>query len=42
MQHTELGKKLMNKIIEETQEIAKVESRPKFEGRQMVMIIQPI
>ena len=39
MQHTELGKELMNKIIEETKEIAKVESRPKFEGRQMVMII---
>ena len=42
MQHTELGKELMNKIIEETKDIAKVESRPKFEGRQMVMIIQPI
>ena len=42
MQHTELGKDLMNRIIEETKDIAKVESRPKFEGRQMVMIIQPI
>ena len=42
MQHTELGKDLMNKIIEETKDIAKVESQPKFEGRQMVMIIQPI
>ena len=42
MQHTELGKDLMNKIIEETKEIAKVESQPKFEGRQMVMIIQPL
>ena len=42
MQHTELGKELMKKIIEETKDIAKVESRPKFEGRQMVMIIQPI
>ena len=42
MQHTVLGKELMNKIIEETKDIAKVESRPKFEGRQMVMIIQPI
>jgi translation initiation factor IF-3 len=42
MQHTELGKELMNKIIEATKDIAKVESRPKFEGRQMVMIIQPI
>jgi translation initiation factor IF-3 len=42
MQHTELGKELMNKIIDETKDIAKVESKPKFEGRQMVMIIQPI
>jgi len=42
MQHTELGKELMNRIIEETKDIAKVESQPKFEGRQMVMIIQPI
>ena len=42
MQHTDLGKDLMNRIIEETKDIAKVESKPKFEGRQMVMIIQPI
>ena len=42
MQHTELGKELMDKIIEETKDIAKVESKPKFEGRQMVMIIQPL
>ena len=42
MQHTELGKDLMNKIIEETKDIAKVESKPKFEGRQLVMIIQPL
>ncbi len=42
MQHTQLGKDLMNKIIEETKDIAKIESQPKFEGRQMVMIIQPI
>ena len=42
MQHTDLGRELMNKIIEETKDVAKIESRPKFEGRQMVMIIQPI
>ena len=33
MQHTELGKELMNKIIDETKDIANVESRPKFEGQ---------
>ena len=32
----------MNRIIEETKDVAKAESQPKFEGRQMVMIIQPI
>ena len=42
MQHTQLGKDLMSRIIDETKDIAKVESQPKFEGRQMVMIIQPI
>ena len=42
MQHTQLGKDLMTRIIEETKDVAKVESQPKFEGRQMVMIIQPI
>ena len=42
MQHSQLGKELMNRIIEETKDIAKVESQPKFEGKQMVMVIQPI
>ena len=42
MQHSQLGKDLMSRIIEETKDVAKVESHPKLEGRQMVMIIQPI
>ena len=41
-QFIKINEHLMNRIIEETKDIAKVESRPKFEGRQMVMIIQPI
>ena len=41
MQHVELGKNLMNRIIEDTKEIGKVEVSPKFEGRQMIMIIHP-
>ena len=41
MQHVELGKNLMKRIIEDTKEIAKVETNPKFEGRQMIMVIQP-
>ncbi len=42
MQHIELGKKLMSRIIEDTKEVAKIETHPKFEGRQMIMVIQPI
>ena len=41
MQHINLGKDLMNRIIEDTKEVGKVETHPKFEGRQMIMIIQP-
>ena len=42
MQHVQLGKDLMNRIIEDTTDVGKVETNPKFEGRQMIMIIQPI
>ena len=42
MQHINLGKDLMNRIIEDAKDVGKVETNPKFEGRQMIMIIQPI
>ena len=42
MQHIQLGKDLMNRIINDVKELGKVETSPKFEGRQMVMIIQPV
>ena len=42
MQHVQLGKDLMNRIIEDTKDIGKVETNPKFEGKQMIMIIQPL
>ena len=41
MQHIQLGKDLMNRIINDVKDLGKVETSPKFEGRQMVMIIQP-
>ena len=41
MQHVELGKNLMQRIVEDTKDIAEVETHAKFEGRQMIMIIQP-
>jgi len=42
MQHTHLGKKLMERIINDTANLGKVEINPKLEGRQIVMIIQPL
>ena len=42
MQHVELGKDLMKRIIEDIKDIGKVETHPKFEGRQMSMVIQPL
>jgi len=41
MQHVQLGKDLMERIIIDTKDLGQVEVRPKFEGRQMIMIIQP-
>ena len=42
MQHIQLGKDLMNRIIEDTKDAGKIETHPKFEGKQMIMIIQPL
>ena len=42
MQHTNLGYALMKRITDDTAGIGKVEVRPKFEGRQIIMIIQPL
>jgi len=42
MQHTELGNKLMDRIINDTASLGKIEVHPKFEGRQIIMIIQPL
>ena len=42
MQHTSLGHDLMKRIIKDITSLGKVEIRPKFEGRQIIMIIQPL
>ncbi len=39
MAHQELGMKLLQRVKEDTVEIAKVESEPKLEGRQMMMVL---
>ena len=42
MAHQEIGMKLLHKVRDETEEIAKVEQHPKMEGRQMTMVIASI
>jgi len=42
MQHTHLGKDLMDRIKNDISQAGKVEAEPRLEGRQMVMIIQPL
>ena len=42
LQHSHLGTELMNKIKEDMQDIGKVELDPKFDGKQMIMVIQPL
>ena len=42
MQHTGLGYDLMERITNDTATLGKIEVKPKFEGRQIIMIIQPL
>ena len=42
LQHSHLGNELMTKIKEDMKDIAKVELHPKFDGKQMIMVIQPL
>lgn len=42
MAHQDLGMKLLMQVRDETAEIAKVESSPRLEGRQMAMVLSPI
>ncbi len=42
LQHSHLGNDLMDKIKQDIQSIGKVELQPKFEGKQMIMVIQPL
>ena len=42
LQHSNLGDELMQKIKSDMGKLGKVELQPKFDGKQMIMIIQPI
>ena len=41
MAHQELGVQLLDRVKGDTTEMAKVEQEPKFEGRQMIMVLAP-
>lgn len=41
MAHQNLGMELLNRIQKELDAIAKIESYPRIEGRQMMMVLAP-
>lgn len=42
MTHTELGLNLLNRLAEDVSVIATVEARPKLDGRNMTMVLNPL
>jgi len=41
MSHPELGKRILDRVAEEVGTVAKVESAPKVDGRNMIMVLAP-
>ena len=41
MAHQDIGLRLLERVKSETSDVAKVESEPQLEGRQMVMVLAP-
>ncbi len=41
MQHPELGRRILDHVAEEVDEIANIEAYPKLDGRNMVMVLAP-
>lgn len=39
--HPEIGMELMKRIAEDLDDLGQIESEPKFEGRQVIMVLQP-
>ena len=39
--HPEIGMQLMTRIAEDLEELGQVETEPKFEGRQVIMVLAP-
>ena len=41
LQHVNLGNELMDKIKVDMKNVGKIELQPKFDGKQMIMVVQP-
>ncbi len=41
MAHTEIGRKLLDRLVNDLRELAQIEQNPLMEGRQMVMMFAP-
>ena len=41
MAHTELGRKILDRLVDDLDDIATVDSQPKQDGRNMIMVIAP-
>jgi len=41
MAHTELGRRLLDKLAEDLKELGTVDAYPKLDGRNMVMVLAP-
>jgi translation initiation factor IF-3 len=41
MAHSQLGMQVLQRVKADTEAISKVESEPRFEGKQMVMVLAP-
>jgi translation initiation factor IF-3 len=41
MVHTDLGRRVLERLVEDTRDAATVEQQPKLEGRNMILVIAP-
>jgi translation initiation factor IF-3 len=41
MAHTELGRRMLDRIVEDMDDISTVEQTPRQEGRNMSMVLSP-
>jgi translation initiation factor IF-3 len=41
MAHTELGRRILDRLVDDLKELAVVDSQPKQDGRNMIMVIAP-